>query len=118
GAVAYYAPHRFAYKITAFLGLVPLAVTLGATHDRNQMFLSGVILVLAAGLPYVHALVHRSLVESMTTRRAREELKSALDTERSRLQEMNAALAEEMAGRLQAKQAELASAQKLRMHFE
>ena len=28
GAVAYYAPHRYAYKITAFLGLVPLAVNL------------------------------------------------------------------------------------------
>jgi hypothetical protein len=25
GAVAYYAPHRYAYKITAFSGLVPLA---------------------------------------------------------------------------------------------
>jgi hypothetical protein len=45
GAVAYYAPHRFAYKITAFLGLVPLAVTLGSSGDRNQQFISGVILL-------------------------------------------------------------------------
>jgi hypothetical protein len=29
------------YKITAFLGLVPLAVTLGHSGDRNQMFISG-----------------------------------------------------------------------------
>ena len=42
GAVAYYAPHRYAYKIMAFFGLVPLAVTLGASGDRNQMFISGV----------------------------------------------------------------------------
>jgi len=55
GAVAYYAPHRYAYKIMAFFGLIPLAVTLGMSGDRNQMFLSGVILILAAILPYVHA---------------------------------------------------------------
>ena len=54
GAVAYYAPHRYAYKITAFLGLVPLAVTLGSSGDRNQMFLSGLILLLA-GVPALRA---------------------------------------------------------------
>ena len=35
GAVAYYAPHRYAYKVTAFVGLVPLALTLGFTGDRH-----------------------------------------------------------------------------------
>ena len=74
GAVAYYAPHRYAYKIMAFFGLVPLAVTLGMSGDRNQMFLSGLILVLAAMLPYVHERVHKALVESLNTRRARESL--------------------------------------------
>lgn len=118
GAVAYYAPHRYAYKITAFLGLVPLAVTLGASGDRNQMFLSGVILMLAGMLPYVHDLVHRSLVESLTTRRAREELTHELASERNRLQEANEALAEEMVERLKAQQGELLAAQKLKMHFE
>ena len=118
GAVAYYAPHRYAYKITAFLGLVPLAVTLGASGDRPQQFLSGVILILAAMLPYVHGLVHRSLIESLTTRRAREELQSELDEERNRLQEANDALAAEMTGRLKAQQSELYAAQKLRMHVE
>ena len=118
GAVAYYAPHRYAYKIMAFLGLVPLAVTLGSSGDRNQMFISGVILVLAGMLPYVHAVVHRGLVESLTTRRAREALTSELATERYRLQEVNEVLAEEMAGRLRAQENELLAAQKLRMHFE
>src|SRR5687767_7279519 len=118
GAVAYYAPHRYAYKIAAFLGLVPLAVTLGSSGDRNQMFLSGVILLLAGGLPYVHALVHRSLVESLTTRRARDSLSHELADERSRLQEANLALAEEMVGRLKAQEGELVAGQKLRMHFE
>ncbi|HET6265596.1 MAG TPA: EAL domain-containing protein [Usitatibacter sp.] len=118
GAVAYYAPHRFAYKITAFLGLVPLAVTLGASGDRHQQFLSGVILVLAAMLPYVHALVHRSLVESLTTRRAKEALSSELADERNRLKVANEALAGEMVERMKAQQAEIAAAQKLRMHFE
>ena len=118
GAVAYYAPHRYAYKIAAFLGLVPLAVTLGSSGDRNQMFLSGVILLLAGGLPYVHALVHRSLVESLTTRDARDSLSHQLAGERSRLQEANLALAEEMIGRLKAQEGELVAGQKLRMHFE
>src|SRR5450631_363083 len=67
GAVAYYAPHRFAYKIMALFGLVPLAVTLGMSGDRNQMFLSGSILILAVILPYVHARVHKALVDSLTT---------------------------------------------------
>ena len=118
GAVAYYAPHRYAYKITAFLGLVPLAATLGASGDRNQMFLSGVILLLAGGLPYVHALVHRSLVDSLSTRAARDALSDQLASERSRLQEANLALAEEMIGRLRAQEGELVAGQKLRMHFE
>ena len=118
GAVAYYAPHRFAYKITAFLGLVPLAVTLGSSGDRNQQFISGVILLLAGLLPYVHAMVHRSLVESLSTRRVKDELKVELDDERDRLRRANEALAEEMVVRLKAQQAELAAGQKLKMHFE
>jgi len=118
GAVAYYAPHRYAYKITAFLGLVPLAVTLGASGDRYQMFISGVLLLLAGTLPYVHGIVHRSLVESLTTRRSRDALSSELASERNRLQEANIALAEEMINRLRAQQNELVSGQKLRMHFE
>jgi diguanylate cyclase (GGDEF)-like protein/PAS domain S-box-containing protein len=118
GAVAYYAPHRYAYKITAFLGLVPLAVKLGASGERNQMFLSGLILLLAGLLPYIHERVHRALVESLTVRRAREELTSELAHERNRLQEANEALAEEMVERLKAQQGELLAAQKLRMHFE
>jgi diguanylate cyclase (GGDEF)-like protein/PAS domain S-box-containing protein len=118
GAVAYYAPHRYAYKIMAFLGLVPLAVTLGMSGDRNQMFISGLILLLTGVLPYVHELVHRGLVDSLTTRRAREMLTGELATERNRLQEMNQALAAEMSGRLKAQESELLAAQKLRMHFE
>lgn len=118
GAVAYYAPHRFAYKIMAFCGLVPLAVTLGMSGDRNQMFLSGLILVLAAMLPYVHERVHKALVESLNTRRARESLTGELDTERKRLKQANAALREESVERRKAQESELLAAQKLRIHFE
>jgi diguanylate cyclase (GGDEF)-like protein/PAS domain S-box-containing protein len=118
GAVAYYAPHRFAYKIMAFFGLVPLAVTLGMSGDRNQMFLSGMILVLAAMLPYVHDRVHKALVESLTTRRTRDSLSTELVAERSRLKEANAALREESSERRKAQQSELLAAQKLRIHFE
>jgi diguanylate cyclase (GGDEF)-like protein/PAS domain S-box-containing protein len=66
----------------------------------------------------VHALVHRSLIESLTTRRARDTLSSELASERSRLQEANLALAEEMIERLKAQEGELVAGQKLRMHIE
>jgi len=93
-------------------------VTLGASRDRNQMFISGLILVLAALLPYVHARVHRALVESLNTRRARETLSHELASERDRLQEANEALIEETIEKRKAQQAELLAAQRLRMHFE
>jgi diguanylate cyclase (GGDEF)-like protein/PAS domain S-box-containing protein len=118
GAVAYYAPHRYAYKIMAIFGLVPLAVTLGMSGDRNQMFLSGSILILAAILPYVHARVHKALVESLTTRRLRESLSTELRSERTRLAEVNEALAEETTERERAQRDVHAAHQKLRIHFE
>jgi diguanylate cyclase (GGDEF)-like protein/PAS domain S-box-containing protein len=118
GAVGYYAPHSYAYKITAFLGLVPLAVTLGRSGERHEMFLSGVILLLAGVLPYVHRVVHRALVDSITTRRFSETLSTELDGERHRLHETSEALADEMAQRLKAQQSELMATQKLRMHFD
>ncbi len=118
GAVAYYAPHRYAYKITAFLGLVPLAATLGLSGERVQLFLSGLILLLAGFLPYLHERVHGALVESLNTRRARDTLNDALASERTRLIEANEALAEEMNERARAEQSERLAAQRLRMHFE
>jgi diguanylate cyclase (GGDEF)-like protein/PAS domain S-box-containing protein len=117
-AVAYYAPHRYAYRIVAFLALVPLAVALALAGDRVHLFLSGFMLVLAIVLPYVHARVHRGLAESLSTRRAKEALATQLAAERGRLQEVNEALAEEMLERLKAQQSELVAAQKLRLHFE
>ena len=118
GAVGYYAPHPFAFKITAFVGLVPFAVTLGYSGDRVQMFLSGAILLLAGVLPYVHEKLHRALVDSLAVRQDRAILSSELEVERVRLQEANDALADEMVERLKAQQAELIAGQKLRMHFE
>ena len=118
GAVGYYAPHPFAYKITAFMGLVPIALMLGASGDRAQLFLSGAILLLAAVLPFVHEQVNRALVDSLALRHERTELSSELGQERARLQQANEALADEMLGRLKAQQSELLAAQKLRMHVE
>jgi PAS domain-containing protein len=92
-------------------------VTLGASNDRNQMFISGVILLLAGCCPTCTRGA-RALVESLTTRRARDELSHELATSATRLQEANEALAEEMIERLKAAAGELVAAQKLRMHFE
>jgi diguanylate cyclase (GGDEF)-like protein/PAS domain S-box-containing protein len=118
GAVGYYAPHPHAFKITAFVGLVPFALSLGFSHDRIQMFLSGALLLLAGVLPYVHEKLHRALVDSLAARQDKATLAGELEVERARLQQANDALAEEMVGRLKAQQAELIAAQKLRMHVE
>jgi diguanylate cyclase (GGDEF)-like protein/PAS domain S-box-containing protein len=118
GAVGYYAPHPYAFKITAFVGLVPFALTLGFSGDRAQMFLSGALLLLAGLLPYVHEKLHRALVDSIAVRKDKETLLGELEVERVRLQQANDALADEMLGRLRAQQSELIAAQKLRMHVE
>ncbi len=118
GAVGYYAPHPHAFKITAFVGLVPFSLTLGFSGDRPQMFLSGAILLLAGVLPYVHEKLNRALVDSLAARQDRAALASELEIERQRLQQANDALAEEMVGRLKAQQGELIAAQKVRMHVE
>ena len=119
GAVGYYAPHPYAFKITAFVGLVPLALTLGFSGDRIQMFLSGAILLLAGVLPYVHEQLQPRAGRlarrcAGTRRRSRASSRSSA----CRLQQANDALAEEMVERLKAQQAELIAAQKLRMHVE
>jgi diguanylate cyclase (GGDEF)-like protein/PAS domain S-box-containing protein len=118
GAVGYYAPHPHAFKITALLGLVPFALSLGFSGDRVQMFLSGAILLLAGLLPYVHEKLNLALVDSLAVRQDRAALTSELEIERVRLQQANDALADEMVERLKAQQAELIAAQKLRMHVE
>ncbi len=118
GAVGYYAPHPYAYKITAFVGLMPFALSLGFAGERNQAFLSGAILLLVLVLPYVHAKLNRALVDSLAVRKDRAALSTELALERGRLQQANEALAEEMVERLKAQQSELLSAQKLRMHVD
>jgi len=80
--------------------------------------LSGAIIFLALLLPYVHERVNRALVDSLTTRRSREKLLQALENERSQLATTRRALEGEMQERMKAQQAEIAAAQKLRMHVE
>jgi diguanylate cyclase (GGDEF)-like protein/PAS domain S-box-containing protein len=118
GSVGYYAPHAVAFKVAAFVGLVPLAVSLGFSGERVQMLLSGGILLLAGVLPYLHEKLNRALVDSFAVRRDMAALMGELEAERARLQQANDALAEEMVERLKAQQAELVAAQKLRMHVE
>ena len=118
GAVGYYAPHPHAFKISAFVGLMPFALALGFSGERAQMFLSGAILLLAGVLPYVHEKLHRALVDALAVRLDRAALSSELEIERVRVQQANDALADEMVERLKAQQAELIAAQKLRMHVE
>jgi diguanylate cyclase (GGDEF)-like protein/PAS domain S-box-containing protein len=118
GALAWEAPHRHAYRITSLLALVPLAITLGASGERTQALIAGLVLVLAALLPYAHARVHGALVDGLRTRRAGEALAAELATVRGRLHDLGEVLAEEMNERARAQQNEKIAAQKLRMHFD
>lgn len=63
---------------------MPVALVLGSSGDRAQMFLSGAILMLAGVLPFVHEKVNRALVDSLALRRERAVLTLELDDERSR----------------------------------
>ena len=116
--IAYYAPHKYAYKVEAFPTLVPFALLFLVSGERIQLFIAGSLLLLANVLPYVHGRVHKALADSLATRRTKETLAWQLANERHRLQEVNEALAEEMLERLKAQQSELVAAQKLRLHFD
>jgi len=118
GAIGYYAPHPYAFKVTVLLGLVPFAMALGLSGEQHQLFLSGALLILAGVLPYVHEKLHQALLDSLTVRRAKAILSSELVVERNRLRQANNALADAMVDCLKAQQQELLAAQKLRMHVE
>ncbi len=79
GAVAYYAPHAYAYKITAFLGLVPLSAVLATSGNTKQMALAGFILILAGFLPTLHQAVYRALMDALDSRRNRALLSEELE---------------------------------------
>jgi diguanylate cyclase (GGDEF)-like protein/PAS domain S-box-containing protein len=118
GAVAYNAPHPFAFKITAFVTLVPLAISLFLSGARAQMLLSGAVLILAGLLPVIHTKVYRALLTSLSARLSTVMLSSRLQEEHHQLELTSEKLAEEMLQRIAAQQKELLSAQRLRVHVE
>jgi len=118
GAVAYYAPHPYAFKITAFVTLVPLAIALLLSGERVQMFLSGTVLILAGLLPMIHTKMHRALLDALSARLSTVMLSSKLEQEHRELAATSEKLAEEMVQRLAAQQKELASVRRLQVHVE
>jgi diguanylate cyclase (GGDEF)-like protein len=118
GAVAYYSPHRYAYRIVAFLALIPASRRARPRGDRIHLFLSGSSSSSRSSFPSSTQRVYRGVAESLSLKRVKDHLAQQLATERGRLQEVNEALAEEMLERLKAQQSELVAAQKVRLHFE
>jgi diguanylate cyclase (GGDEF)-like protein/PAS domain S-box-containing protein len=118
GAVAYAAPHPWLFRVEAFLILVPLAVQLAMSGDRTQLAISAALLILAGLLPVVHTKVSKGLTEALSTEFDKALISERLKEEKSRVLEMNSALAEEVMSRLKAEQRQLIAAQKLRMHVE
>jgi diguanylate cyclase (GGDEF)-like protein/PAS domain S-box-containing protein len=118
GAVAYYAPHRFAFRLLAFVALVPMAITLAISGERTQQLLSGAVLILAGLLPIIHAKVCRGLADALCAQYDKVLISERLQEEKSRAQKANVALAEEIVSRLKAEQKQLIAAQKLAMHVE
>lgn len=118
GAVAYLAPHRSLFTLTALVSLLPMGVmTLGFGSNTDSM-LGAAIAVLAGLLVVVHSKVHKALLDSLTARFDNVLIAMRLDEEKKRVEQVNRALEQEAVDRRKAERAELLALQRLKLHLE
>ncbi len=118
GAVAYLAPHRSLFTLTALVSLLPMGVmTLGFGGGTDSM-LGAAIAVLAGLLVVVHSKVHKALLDSLTARFDNVLIAMRLEEEKLRVERANRALEQEALDRKKAERAELLALQRLRLHLE
>lgn len=118
GAVAYYAPHRSLFGVTALLSLLPMGIMTMGFGDRNGSLLGAAILILSGLLVIVHAKVHRALVDALSARLDNVLIAKRLEEERLHVERVNIALQQESSDRQKAEKAEGIALQKLKMHVE
>jgi diguanylate cyclase (GGDEF)-like protein/PAS domain S-box-containing protein len=118
GAVAYLAPHRSVFRWLCVIVLVPLAFKLGITGERTQVMLALALLGLAGALMFIHYRLHMGLRQALAMTLEREQNAEQLAGEQSRVKAANAALADEIVGRMRAEQSERDARERLSMHLE
>ena len=118
GAVAYYAPHRKLFGISAIMTLLPMGVMTMGFGDRTGSMLGATLIILMGVLVAVHAKVHAALHESLTARFDNVFIGMRLEEEKTRVERANRALAQEVLDRQKAERSELIALQRLRLHLD
>lgn len=118
GAVAYYAPHRKLFGLTAIFALLPMGIMTMGFGDRVGSMLGATIIILMGVLVAVHAKVHQALFDSLNARFDNVLIAMRLEEEKTRVERANRALEQEARDRQRAERAELMALQRLRLHLE
>ncbi len=119
GSVAYLAPHKSLFGLTSMLALVPMSLVLALTSgNRTAQLIGGALLVLSILLVIVHSKVHVALLDALSARFDNLLISLKLEEEKTRVQQVNRALALESDERRKAERAELLALQRLKLHLE
>ncbi len=118
GAVAYYAPHRKLFGLSAILTLLPMGVMTMGFGDRVGSMLGAAIIILMGVLVAVHAKVHLALCDSLSARFDNVFIAMRLEEEKARVERANRALEKEAQDRQKAERAEIIALQRLRLHLD
>lgn len=118
GAVAYLAPHRSLFTLTALVSLLPMGVITLGFGNRTSSILGAAIAVLTGLLVVVHSKVHKALLDSLTARFDHVLIAMRLEEEKGRVEQANRALEQEAVDRRKAERAELLALQRLKLHLE
>jgi diguanylate cyclase (GGDEF)-like protein/PAS domain S-box-containing protein len=118
GAVAYLAPHKTLFTLTALVSLLPMGVITLGFGDRASSMLGAAITVLAGLLVVVHSKVHKALLDSLTARFDNVLIVMRLEEEKNRVEQANRALEQESVDRRKAERSELLALQRLKLHLE
>jgi diguanylate cyclase (GGDEF)-like protein/PAS domain S-box-containing protein len=118
GAVAYLAPHRTLFTLSALVSLLPMGVITLGFGDRAGSSFGAAIAVLAGLLVVVHSKVHKALLDSLTARFDNVLIAMRLEEEKARVERANRALEQEALDRRKAERSELLALQRLKLHLE
>ncbi|NJR71641.1 MAG: PAS domain-containing protein [Gammaproteobacteria bacterium] len=118
GAVAYLAPHKSLFAISALISLLPMGVMTLGYGDRASSMLGASIAILTGLLVIVHSKVHKALLDSLTARFDNVLIAMRLEEEKTRVEMANKALEAEALDRRKAERSELLALQRLKLHLE
>lgn len=118
GAVAYLAPHKSLFPLTALASLLPMGIIALGFDDRASSMFGAAVAVLAGLLVVVHSKLHKALLDSLTARFDNVLIATRLAEEKTRVEQANRALVQEAVDRRKAERSELLALQRLKLHLE